>query len=174
MYLLSCSQCTVVLASRLSLIGADLFVLCVTWYKTRETVRISRTHMHRKTSITFAGCLLRDGTIYFLTLLTLSVLHVAFTLTSVAEHGFYDTTSIIVQLEEPLTSVLTARFLIDLQKVKKRLGDPSLSMSSISDLAAQPSLSRDINDFVTAFGGQIAFYEEDGEQVEESNLARLE
>ncbi|TBU29425.1 hypothetical protein BD311DRAFT_626828, partial [Dichomitus squalens] len=152
------------LASRLSLIGADLFVLCVTWYKTRETVRISRTHMHRKTR-TFAGCLLRDGTIYFLTLLTLSVLHVAFTLTSVAEHGFYDTTSIIVQLEEPydLTSVLTARFLIDLQKVKKRLGDPSLSMSSISDLAVQPSLSRDINDFVTAFGGQIAFYEEDGE-----------
>ena len=52
----------VTIASRFSLVGADLLVICVTWCRTYETVKISRRHMVGPGKQSFAGTLLRDGT----------------------------------------------------------------------------------------------------------------
>ncbi|TBU39623.1 hypothetical protein BD309DRAFT_1083290 [Dichomitus squalens] len=111
---------------------------------------------------TFAGTLLRDGTSYFLTLLILNVLHIIFTSTSVAESGL-GTQSVIPRLEEPLTSILTARFLINLQKVHRKLAASSRSLSQMSDVAFQPHVAENIHGFVGSLGSQLSFGEDDVE-----------
>ncbi|TBU28244.1 hypothetical protein BD309DRAFT_875422 [Dichomitus squalens] len=45
-------------ATRSSLIASDLLVLCVTWYRTYETVKLS---LYSRSKQTFAGILLLDG-----------------------------------------------------------------------------------------------------------------
>ncbi|TBU57452.1 hypothetical protein BD310DRAFT_821614, partial [Dichomitus squalens] len=146
----------VTLASRFSLILADLVGLYITWYRTHETIRIAhRNRMsggHNKP--TFSFTLLRDGTIYFSTLLILNGLNVAFTMSSVSTPSQYHRTclkssqvagndalepsNLISVFEEPLTAILTSRFLINLQKVKRRLEDSSRSLSKVSEIAFQP------------------------------------
>ncbi|TBU52783.1 hypothetical protein BD310DRAFT_939446 [Dichomitus squalens] len=54
------------MASRFSLVAADLLVLCITWYRTHETVKMSRHIAPDRTRPSFASTLLRDGTTYFL------------------------------------------------------------------------------------------------------------
>ncbi|TBU22117.1 hypothetical protein BD311DRAFT_676805, partial [Dichomitus squalens] len=147
--------------SRFSLIGADLLVLCVTWYRTHETVRMSRVSDTAGVQ-TFSGTLLRDGTSYFLTLVILNILHVTFTLTSLTTDAI-NITSVIPLFEEPLTSILTSRFLINLQRVKNT-NQPSSHMVSVGELEFQPrSTSADINGFIDSLGAQISFPGDDND-----------
>ena len=61
-----------------------------------------------------------------------------------------------------MTSILTARFLINLQEVKQRLADSSPSLSG--ELEFQHSRSRNSGGFLGSLGGNISF---DGDHVED-------
>ncbi|TBU42224.1 hypothetical protein BD309DRAFT_991840 [Dichomitus squalens] len=69
-------------------------------------------------------------------------------------------TSVIVYLEEPLTSILTSRFLIDLQKAQRKLAGSSRSVS-LGEIAFQPQSSGNTSRFIGSLGAQISFHEVD-------------
>ncbi|TBU26076.1 hypothetical protein BD311DRAFT_668258, partial [Dichomitus squalens] len=161
---------------RVSLIVADLLVLCVTWHHTYGTVKMFR-HVASQDKRSLASTLLRDGTIYFVTLLILNVLHVIFTVTSfphlmqvaqVAEDSF-GAASVLVQFLEPLTAVLTWRLLINLQEVKQGFGGSSHSVTQVSDVLFQPRTEGNVETFIGSLGVQISFLgdgSEDGDTYE--------
>ncbi|KAI0740427.1 hypothetical protein C8Q76DRAFT_192660 [Earliella scabrosa] len=102
-----------VTASKASLILADIIVIAVTWVKLgRRTRGLSGKHslMH---------ILLRDGTIYFICLLTLNALDLTLSELSIAGSSPY-TISYLVLFTEPLTAVLISRFMLNLQAVDQR------------------------------------------------------
>ncbi|KAI0740414.1 hypothetical protein C8Q76DRAFT_192384 [Earliella scabrosa] len=102
-----------VTASKASLILADIIVIAVTWVKLgRRTRGLSGKHslMH---------ILLRDGTIYFICLLTLNTLDLTLSELSIAGNSPY-TISYLVLFTEPLTAVLVSRFMLNLQAVDQR------------------------------------------------------
>ena len=59
-----------------------------------------------------------------------------------------------------MTSILTARFLINLQEVKQRLAGSARSLSG--ELEFQRGTSRNSGGFLDSFGGEISF---DGDHV---------
>ncbi|EJF56554.1 hypothetical protein DICSQDRAFT_141176 [Dichomitus squalens LYAD-421 SS1] len=155
-----------VMACRFSLVAADLLVLCVTWYQTFETVKMSRRFAPGQDTQSLASTLLHDGTSYFLILLILNVLHIAFTLSSIANDPF-SPSSVVLLIEEPLTSVLTSRFLINLQLAKRRQEGSFQSISEGTELAFEPQTSSShIDRFIKSMGGQLSF---DHDSVEEDN-----
>ncbi|TBU54371.1 hypothetical protein BD310DRAFT_828167, partial [Dichomitus squalens] len=143
--------------TRSSLIASDLVVLCVTWYQTHDSAALSIRSLGRRS---FASILFLNGTIYFLALLILSVLQMSFTLNRVAESGGNLVTSVVIVLEEPLTSILTSRFLIDLQRAQRNLVDSSRSVS-LREVALQPQISEntDRRYFIGSLGAQLSFHE---------------
>ncbi|TBU47908.1 hypothetical protein BD309DRAFT_855027, partial [Dichomitus squalens] len=152
--------------NRASLVLADLLVLCVTWYQTYETVKVSRRDLADLAKPTFASTLLRDAAQYITsdrTLLMLNVLHMIFSLTSVSGNNVFDLASVIPYFEEPLTSILTSRFLVNLQQVKHRLAGSSRSLSQMSEPAFQPQASRNMNGFIGSLGAQLSFDEEESD-----------
>ncbi|EJF58123.1 hypothetical protein DICSQDRAFT_173216 [Dichomitus squalens LYAD-421 SS1] len=154
-------------ATRSSLIASDLVVLFVTWYRTYQTAKLSLRSLRKES---FAGILLLDGTIYFMVLLVLSVLQMTFTLTGVAEGGTTLFTSVISFIEEPLTAILTSRFLIDLQNAQCKLAGSSRSVS-FGELAFEPQTSRNTSRIIGSLGVQLSFRDgfQDGEdEVEDA------
>ncbi|EJF58117.1 hypothetical protein DICSQDRAFT_173213 [Dichomitus squalens LYAD-421 SS1] len=87
-----------------------------------------------------------------------------FTLIGVAERDTSGPTSVIALLEEPLTSILTSRFLINLQKAQRRLEDSSSGSVSLGEVAFQQQMSRNTSRFIGSLGGQLSFHEDDREE----------
>ena len=56
-----------------------------------------------------------------------------------------------------MTSILTSRFLINLQQVKNRLAGSTQSVSQISELHFEPGASRNDPSFVGSIGAQLSF-----------------
>ncbi|TBU62401.1 hypothetical protein BD310DRAFT_810603, partial [Dichomitus squalens] len=158
---------TVEVVTRSCLIASDLAVLCVTWFRTYQTAKLSLRSLGKKT---FASILLLDGTIYFLALLILSVLHMAFTLNGVAKADATLLTSVIVILEETLTAILTSRFLMDLQKAQRKLAGSSRSVS-LGEVIFQPQTSRNTSRFIGSLGAQLSIHEDGGEENEVEDMS---
>ncbi|OBZ73196.1 hypothetical protein A0H81_07320 [Grifola frondosa] len=93
-------------ATRICLIVADGLVIAVTWLRTYRFARTAARHHVRAGIIRL---LLRDGTIYFVILLILNLLHIAVKITQ--------QTNFITTFEEPLTSIMISRFLLNLREV---------------------------------------------------------
>ncbi|TFK85095.1 hypothetical protein K466DRAFT_654427, partial [Polyporus arcularius HHB13444] len=98
--------------SRSSLIIADIILIVITWWT------IPKRHVAlREPRSLLARTLLLDGTIYFIMLLILNSLHITFTLLSIFGTGG---SSNMTAFTEPVTSVLTSRFLLDIQEASRR------------------------------------------------------
>ncbi|RPD73182.1 hypothetical protein L226DRAFT_572616 [Lentinus tigrinus ALCF2SS1-7] len=100
-----------VIIVRTCLIAADLILIYVTWSRLG---RKGFSTSHRS----FVGVVLRDGTIYFVVLVLLNMLHLIFTMLSI------DTplqgASNVSAFTEPVTATLVSRFLIHLQAANRR------------------------------------------------------
>ena len=59
-----------------------------------------------------------------------------------------------------LTSMLTARFLLNLQETKHRLENGSQSQEEVSDVVFQHRVVGDSDGFMKSLGGQISFHHE--------------
>ncbi|OJT13492.1 hypothetical protein TRAPUB_9957 [Trametes pubescens] len=113
-----CSSNTlaVTIVSRVPLIVADILVIAVTWFTMRR--RVLRDESGIRSPITLSTILLRDGTIYFIVLLILNILHLTLTMISLVIP--FDPSSQVTTVTEPVTAVLVSRFLIDLQTASRK------------------------------------------------------
>ncbi|RDX52918.1 hypothetical protein OH76DRAFT_134940 [Lentinus brumalis] len=114
-----------VIISRCCLITADVILLLITWISLWRTVIYVSG---KPTRLPFTKVLLRDGTIYFIIILTMNILHLAFALPSVSvshpTEGTHSASSRnfsqITVFTKPITAILVSRFLIDLQEANQR------------------------------------------------------
>ncbi|PIL30350.1 hypothetical protein GSI_07535 [Ganoderma sinense ZZ0214-1] len=105
--------------SRTSLIASDLVVIVVTWLATYKTTRLARVAGH-KSRMTLSVLLLRDGMIYFIVLLAMNVMHLAFSTSSVLINVGNGNVSDIIQVIEPINAILVWRFMLNLQETRWR------------------------------------------------------
>ncbi|TBU24153.1 hypothetical protein BD311DRAFT_767086 [Dichomitus squalens] len=110
--------------SRSSLIVADLIVIVVTWLATYKTTKLARAAGHQS-RMTLSVLLLRDGMVYFLVLLTMNVMHLAFSTSSVLINVGNGNVSDIIQVIEPMNAILVWRFMLDLQAARYQTMDLS-------------------------------------------------
>ncbi|TFK84545.1 hypothetical protein K466DRAFT_588821 [Polyporus arcularius HHB13444] len=105
-------QLALVFAStaRGTLIAADAILIVITWAK------LSRRGGGAGGS--FVHVVLRDGTLYFICLLILNTLHLAFTVASIATPVVRRVSNVIA-FSEPLTAMLIYRFMLNLQAVNR-------------------------------------------------------
>ncbi|KAI1782494.1 hypothetical protein LXA43DRAFT_905612 [Ganoderma leucocontextum] len=104
----------VTIISRVSLIAADLIVIAVTWSPTYTAVRVGFGHRR----ITLPHLMFRDGLIYFIAMVTMNCLHLAFSITGSVSTVLIaaDYVSEITEFTEPLTAILLWRFMLNLQE----------------------------------------------------------
>ncbi|KAI0740445.1 hypothetical protein C8Q76DRAFT_790905 [Earliella scabrosa] len=120
--------CIVSVASRGSLIIADLLIIAITWmtlYR-RKSEPLVEKHSLRHV-------LLRDGTVYFICLLTVNTLHLVLSCTSLAIPALAGS-SYLGFFTEPLTTILMSRFMLDLQAVDKRNRDHSSTLGDLGSM----------------------------------------
>ncbi|KAH9924999.1 uncharacterized protein BXZ73DRAFT_79126 [Epithele typhae] len=127
----SSQELTAIIVARLAFILADVFAISATWYN------LGRAQFRVKPTIRNIGTLtdvfLRDGTLCFVVLTLLNIVHLVFFLVSInAQSGI---ATAINAFPEPLTSILMSRFLVHLQVVNKALSgnDTMLSGSHHTD-----------------------------------------
>ncbi|KAI0631851.1 hypothetical protein C8Q77DRAFT_1228907 [Trametes polyzona] len=149
------TKCVVlVLGSRISLIVGDSLVLAVTWWKTYRLKKAADA-AHIKTSL--VELLLRDGTIYFGTMLVLNVLHIAI--------NFVEQVSFMGDIADVLTSILVSRFIMNLRDIDgKDIGLDSAHTDGIEGPGAWHAASSSgghesglvfASDFVASMGGPL-------------------
>ncbi|OSD04337.1 hypothetical protein PYCCODRAFT_1466298 [Trametes coccinea BRFM310] len=123
-----------------SAIVTDVVVLIVTWWQTYSLRRLAaQTSMQ----VSLATLLVRDGTIYFLVLLVMNTCHIAFSLT-----GRFTYT---ITFEEPLTTILISRFLLNLREASTSTGQSSLDMSEPSFVRRIPQEEEGTPNAVASF-----------------------
>ncbi|KAI0689455.1 hypothetical protein C8T65DRAFT_817740 [Cerioporus squamosus] len=105
----------VTILSRTCLISADVILVAITWS------RLSRRGLrHVESTNLFTEVLLRDGTLYFITLLVMNCLHLTLSLLAIAGVP-QQAVSLIPLFTEPLTANLISRFLLHLQSVNQKV-----------------------------------------------------
>ncbi|TFK78517.1 hypothetical protein K466DRAFT_606914 [Polyporus arcularius HHB13444] len=142
-----CRYLTIV--SRVCLIAADLIVLVVTWRATYYGTKLRAIKVYRRRS--FSDILLRDGTIYFLVLLTLNVLHLLFTMLSFSFESLVPVSYVTI-FTEPITAILISRFILNLQDVNR---DLDRLRSESSDLATALESSIDFAKIIGPLGSSL-------------------
>ncbi|KAJ8489209.1 hypothetical protein ONZ51_g3053 [Trametes cubensis] len=111
------SRRRVTIVSRASLMAADTLVIVVTW---ASTYRIGKASRDARLGFSFGTLLLRDGTIYFVVLVAMNVVHM--TLNVIKPNDFVQQASYVTVLENPITSILVSRFILNLRAVDHRGG----------------------------------------------------
>ncbi|KAI0667148.1 hypothetical protein C8Q78DRAFT_982484 [Trametes maxima] len=97
------------LISRLSIIVGDATVLIVTWWK---TYRLKKAADAARVRTSIVDLLLRDGTVYFATMLVLNVLHIVI--------NFVLQISFMGDIADVLVSILVSRFIMNLREYDGR------------------------------------------------------
>ncbi|RPD68577.1 hypothetical protein L226DRAFT_540583 [Lentinus tigrinus ALCF2SS1-7] len=100
--------------SRVPLIVADALLICVTWSKlsSRDVLR----GISRSKRLSLSDVLLRDGTIYFIVLFVMNILHLSLSLAALAIGA--DGASNVSIFTAPITAILISRFLLQLQELR--------------------------------------------------------
>ncbi|KAI0335556.1 hypothetical protein GY45DRAFT_809576 [Cubamyces sp. BRFM 1775] len=117
--------------TRSSVITADVLVLLITWWKTYD---IRKLAAQTDVKVSLTSLILRDGTIYFLVLLYMNTIHIVLSLT-----GRFTFT---ITFEEPLTTILVSRFLLNLREVNEMRG----STDSADYDMSRPSFVRPLSE----------------------------
>ncbi|TFY59207.1 hypothetical protein EVJ58_g5932 [Rhodofomes roseus] len=103
------SNLVMTIATRVCSIVSDLLVIVVTWWRTYALKR-EADRLHMRASL--ATLLLRDGTIYFVAILVLNIVHIIFVLYN--GNVVYVTIFLI-----PIPALLTSRFLLNLRRANE-------------------------------------------------------
>ncbi|RDX41568.1 hypothetical protein OH76DRAFT_1489391 [Lentinus brumalis] len=136
----------VVIVARVPPVLADVLLIYITWAKlgSRDALRGIRQHKRRS----FSDILLRDGTIYFVVLFVLNVLHLAFSVTAVASEG---QGSYLTVFTGPITATLVSRFLLELQEANRMV----VRLDPDDPLHSSRNFSDDTSSFISSLGACI-------------------
>ncbi|RPD76439.1 hypothetical protein L226DRAFT_569703 [Lentinus tigrinus ALCF2SS1-7] len=153
------------IASRTSLIAADICVIAVTWWSTYGIRKLTRD---ARLETSFGTLLLRDGTIYFIVLLAMNVVHM--TLNTVKPNNVVQQASYVTILENPIASVLVSRFILNLREVDQ-LGPGDASFddtlpSFVNSQNQEGTLRFASRSFADEFSVPLDFDSMDGEDEE--------
>ncbi|RDX54038.1 hypothetical protein OH76DRAFT_1479098 [Lentinus brumalis] len=138
-----------VISARIPLIIADVILIYITWSQLRCRDALNEIRQSKRLSL--SNVLFRDGTIYFVVLFVLNVLHLVFTVTSLALSD--EGTSYVTIFTGPITAIIVSRFLLDLQEANQmviRLGPDASSDSCNNTSSFISSLGAFINPDLTA------------------------
>ncbi|EMD31618.1 hypothetical protein CERSUDRAFT_119661 [Gelatoporia subvermispora B] len=117
------------ISTRVPVIIADIMVLILTWWKTWATVRMVREHNVKTPLMTL---LLRDGTLYFIGLLSINLLNIVGRTTNVFVYaGGFST---------QLSAIIITHFLLNLRQLAHGSPDDTSRQSSVRD--GQPDAVR--------------------------------
>ncbi|KAI0704206.1 hypothetical protein C8T65DRAFT_696620 [Cerioporus squamosus] len=139
---------TVVIMSRVPLIAADILLIYITWTKLSSWAALRDVRFSKRLSL--SDILFHGGTIYFVVLFALNVLHLTFTATAVAGDGSGGY-SVVTVFTGPITAILISRFLLALQEASQavvRLDRDDPLHSSRNPWDSTPS-------FISSLGGFI-------------------
>ncbi|KAI0698294.1 hypothetical protein C8T65DRAFT_832232 [Cerioporus squamosus] len=133
--------------SRVPLIVADILLIYITWRA--SSIQGALADLRRSKRLTLSDVLFRDGTIYFIVLFILNVLHLVLTVTALAD--VVEGASFVPGFIAPLTAILISRFLLDLQEANQTVvrldpDDPLHSLENPWD---------DTPSFISSLGGFI-------------------
>ncbi|KAI0711945.1 hypothetical protein C8T65DRAFT_739401 [Cerioporus squamosus] len=171
----------VIIISRVPLIVADVLLIYITWAKLDS--RGALRDMRQSKRLSLSDVLFRDGTMYFVVLLILNVLHLVLSATAIATNS---ESSYVSYFTGPLTATLISRFLLDLQEVNQAVvrldaddalhssRDPYDTPSFISPLGAfiNPDLpATSDNELEWDVGSGSGGEEEGGIQVSQCQVA---
>ncbi|KAH9903167.1 hypothetical protein C8Q73DRAFT_39897 [Cubamyces lactineus] len=150
--------------SRSSVIAADILVIAVTGWQTIKAGSLRLTPSWDVTPRTLADVLLKNGMIYFLIVVTMNTLQLALTVVSIVSP--VNQISQVTILTDPMTAILTCRFLLALQSANQEALNPSLSTLQ-GDIAGDANATlRFASRVVDSVGGSLALitdtaYEDD-------------
>ncbi|KAI0695058.1 hypothetical protein C8T65DRAFT_744167 [Cerioporus squamosus] len=138
---------SIVLSSRVPLIIADVLVIYITWTKlsSRDTLRGVR----QSKRLSLSDILLRGGTIYFIALFILNVLHLILSVNAVVI--FADGGSYITTFTAPITAILISRFLLELQEADQVV----VRLDADDPLHSSRNPYDDMPSFISSLGGFI-------------------
>ncbi|KAI0697849.1 hypothetical protein C8T65DRAFT_18165 [Cerioporus squamosus] len=135
----------VIFVARVPLIIADLILVCITWMKLSNRGSLRKLRQSKRLSL--SDILFRDGTMYFVALCSLNVLHLVFTVTAVAGNGNWSLVSVFTG---PITAILISRFLLDLQEANQAVVrvDPDDPLHSSRDPYDTPTFISSLGAFI--------------------------
>ncbi|TFK82694.1 hypothetical protein K466DRAFT_666334 [Polyporus arcularius HHB13444] len=144
------AQGVVTIVSRVPQIAADMILIYITWAKLRSSATL--TDISQTRMLTLSDILFRGGTIYFVILFILNVLHLVLSATAVVDEGGDSGYSVITAFTAPITAIFISRFLLELQAtnhmvVKLDANDP-LHLSRNAWDGSTPS-------FISSLGGFV-------------------
>ncbi|RPD55572.1 hypothetical protein L226DRAFT_614738 [Lentinus tigrinus ALCF2SS1-7] len=107
--------CALPIVSRAGIVAADFLLAVITW----RTLARGQTRLplpcHRLRSL--ADVMLWNGLLYFVVLFALNVVHLSLSLDQILGNGAPGS---VTQFTDPMTTILVARFLLDLQEAGRR------------------------------------------------------
>ncbi|KAI1784403.1 hypothetical protein LXA43DRAFT_1101440 [Ganoderma leucocontextum] len=125
-----------------SQLAAELLVVGITWWYSYQSYRIQKGI---KIGKTISSLLIYNGSLYFLFLATLYILAIIFGTTSNLLDGGSDVLDFIGVFYDPLTSILTCRFILSLRQFDT--SPASLACSETGSRVREHTASRDILQF---------------------------
>ncbi|KAH9848930.1 hypothetical protein C2E23DRAFT_842165 [Lenzites betulinus] len=114
----------VLLFTRISAILGDAIVIVVIWC---TTFRGWRAAVAANMKVSLAQMIIRDGSIYFVVLLTLNVLHIISAITTVFSGS-------IAYFEEPLIAIIISRVMLNLRGVDQEIHNAQDGDANFSEL----------------------------------------
>ncbi|TFK85763.1 hypothetical protein K466DRAFT_600885 [Polyporus arcularius HHB13444] len=136
----------IVFISRVPLIVADMLLIYITWTKLSSKDALRGIGQSKRLSL--SDILFRSGTIYFVVLFILNLLHLVLSATSRAGNGYE---SYVTEFTAPFTAILVSRFLLGLQEANQmvvRLDPDDPLHSSRNPYDTTPS-------FISSLGGFV-------------------
>ncbi|TFK78745.1 hypothetical protein K466DRAFT_473388, partial [Polyporus arcularius HHB13444] len=104
-----------IIVARVPIIVADIILIYVTWAKLNARDGLSGIRLHRRPTLQLIS--VPTGTMYFVVLFILNVLHLAFSVTAFASDN--DGVSLVTEFSSPITAILVSRFLLELQEANQ-------------------------------------------------------
>ncbi|RPD73251.1 hypothetical protein L226DRAFT_572333 [Lentinus tigrinus ALCF2SS1-7] len=110
-----CLRTDILLISRIPLIIADILLIGITWTKLSSREALQGLRQSKRLSL--SDVLFRDGTVYFVVLFVMNVLHLVLSATALAATD--DGGSYVTIFTGPITAILISRFLLQLQEANR-------------------------------------------------------
>ncbi|TFK91441.1 hypothetical protein K466DRAFT_541688 [Polyporus arcularius HHB13444] len=138
----------VILISRVPLVVADTLLIYITWAKLGS--RAALTDIRHSKKLSLSEMLFRDGTIYFVVLFVLNVLHLVLSATGVMLMACLAPPNYKLMLCLLITAILISRFLLDLQEANQ-----TVVRLDCDDPLSSSRSPYDVPSFVSSLGAFI-------------------